>query len=64
MSTTMGYDSRPYYAETYTILVQPIRDPSPVARTFNIDRSNRPTEKSLCTAFAYGLGAGLVGITA
>jgi hypothetical protein len=60
----MSYDSRPYYAETFTIFVEPIRDPSPDARTFNIDRSNRPLSKSALSAFTYGLGAGLVGITA
>ncbi|KAJ3573831.1 hypothetical protein NP233_g2176 [Leucocoprinus birnbaumii] len=60
----MSYDSRPYYAETYTIFIEPIRDPSPYARTFNIDKQNRPLGISSCSAFAYGLGAGLVGITA
>ncbi|KXN90330.1 hypothetical protein AN958_04363 [Leucoagaricus sp. SymC.cos] len=60
----MSRDSRPYYPETYTIFVEPIRDPAPYARTFNIDRTNRPLSKSAFSAFAYGLGAGLVGITA
>lgn len=60
----MSLDSRPYYTETYTIFVEPIRDPSPYARTFNIDKRNRPLSHSGSSAFAYGLGAGLIGITA
>jgi len=60
----MSLESKPYYTETYTIFLEPIQNPSPMARTFDMNRSNRPPSKSVLSAFGYGLGAGLVGITA
>ncbi|KAF7777656.1 hypothetical protein Agabi119p4_3728 [Agaricus bisporus var. burnettii] len=52
------------YEESYTIFVEPIRVPSPYARTFSLDKANHFQSKSLLSAFGYGLCAGFVGITA
>ncbi|KAF9445702.1 hypothetical protein P691DRAFT_805283, partial [Macrolepiota fuliginosa MF-IS2] len=63
-TTTMEFESRPYYTETYTIFIEPIQNPSPVARRFDVNRCNKLGNTTVLSAFACGLCAGLVGVTA